>query len=886
MVLLLRPFMDCNISILFCQAFTGFERATRHRSAISPPTLPYQACPPALNQVPREIHVSANGQVIVISESDFRGMKIILPGTMFWSGGMEEWADANALKAFLYSAAQPEAVATNAHTNASAATQQNPKKIGLILVILLLLGLMGFVWREFGLNGKDRKGTAGGDIASQHRMIAASILAELRELDAAQVQYAIENNLTENSKIAPAVLRQYIKKNTRLYNAFNDPTGPKDELGNLFVITAVDEHPKVNPATFFELSDVADESYWTPFFSKQNSATPSNQAAPAPRTGEKLPQGSPNPNGDNKPKDFARYLKAAEQGDAAAQSNLGEMYYKGEGVPKDSVKAVEWYRKAANQGDARGQSSLGMMYAKGEGVPKDSVEALKWLRKGVEKGDARGQSNLGAMYDNGEGVPKDSAKAVEWYRKAAEQGYAAAQSNLGAKYENGEGVPKDFVKAVEWYRKAAEQGFAIAQTNLGGMYNRGEGVPKDFVKAVEWYRKAAEQGYAVAQHNLGVKYDNGEGVPKDSAKAVEWYRKAAEQGYAAAQFNLGVKYANGEGVPKDFVKAVEWYRKAAEQGDEEARAFLRNANLQTNSANKAAGSQSRKGIGEEFYAGSFKYRITKVRYTRFIESNSMDEAGKMIANALVQEVEKAFGTENPSGEKRIPENATYLIVEYQLTNEGNSPQTILTDNFKLRDLRGRTYTTSNEATIELVLKRDHDFLAKQLMPGIQYNSMQAFLVPKDIPKEEITLLIPTNRDDVEVSLGTQSAPAPSTDEKLPQGSPKPMAQAANSHGSADPDTVRGRYVRGVNQVIGSRWTLYVNDKRAGSLFAPGSVTLRFTLNAKGKVLKLQLLDNSSNAAHASLCERSFYDAQGDIQPPPPELLKNGVFEDTFTFTLY
>ena len=99
-------------------------------------------------------------------------------------------------------------------------------------------------------------------------------------------------------------------------------------------------------------------------------------------------------------------------------------------------------------------------------------------------------------------------------------------------------------------------------------------------------------------------------------------------------------------------------------------------------------------------------------------------------------------------------------------------------------------------------------------------------------------------------------------------------------------TVRGRYVKGVNQAIGSRWTHYVHDAKNGSLIAPGSVTLRFTLSAKGRVIKVQTLDNSSNAAHASLCERSFYDAQGDIQPPPPELLKNGVFEDTFTFTLY
>ena len=40
-------------------------------------------------------------------------------------------------------------------------------------------------------------------------------------------------------------------------------------------------------------------------------------------------------------------MKRAERGDAEAQDQLGVMYAKGEGVPKDEVKAFEWYQKAA-----------------------------------------------------------------------------------------------------------------------------------------------------------------------------------------------------------------------------------------------------------------------------------------------------------------------------------------------------------------------------------------------------------------------------------------------------------------------------------------------------------------------------------------------------------
>jgi len=44
--------------------------------------------------------------------------------------------------------------------------------------------------------------------------------------------------------------------------------------------------------------------------------------------------------------------KAAEQGNAKAQSRLGRMYATGEGVTSNFPQAVFWFRKAAQQGNA------------------------------------------------------------------------------------------------------------------------------------------------------------------------------------------------------------------------------------------------------------------------------------------------------------------------------------------------------------------------------------------------------------------------------------------------------------------------------------------------------------------------------------------------------
>jgi hypothetical protein len=99
-------------------------------------------------------------------------------------------------------------------------------------------------------------------------------------------------------------------------------------------------------------------------------------------------------------------------------------------------------------------------------------------------------------------------------------------------------------------------------------------------------------------------------------------------------------------------------------------------------------------------------------------------------------------------------------------------------------------------------------------------------------------------------------------------------------------TAKGRYMKAMNSIIGSRWTHYLRDPKHSSLITEGKVTVRFSVNARGKLLKAQVVDNTSNPAHAALCERAIFESQVDFDAPPSSLLIGGVFEDTFTFILY
>ena len=88
---------------------------------------------------------------------------------------------------------------------------------------------------------------------------------------------------------------------------------------------------------------------------------------------------------------------------------------------------------AADQGDAAAQNNLGRMYDGGHGVPQDYAQAVVWLRKAAEQGSALGQVNLGTMYDHGHGVPQDYAQAHMWYNLAASSAEDDAARNEAAK---------------------------------------------------------------------------------------------------------------------------------------------------------------------------------------------------------------------------------------------------------------------------------------------------------------------------------------------------------------------------------------------------------------------------------------------------------------------
>ncbi len=81
--------------------------------------------------------------------------------------------------------------------------------------------------------------------------------------------------------------------------------------------------------------------------------------------------------------------------DARAAYDLSLRYFRGDGVRRDSHKALQWMRQAAGGGDLDAQKAVGRFYLTGlEVMGPDPKEAQKWLTMAAAQGDAESASLL------------------------------------------------------------------------------------------------------------------------------------------------------------------------------------------------------------------------------------------------------------------------------------------------------------------------------------------------------------------------------------------------------------------------------------------------------------------------------------------------------------
>src|SRR5438034_6275371 len=98
-----------------------------------------------------------------------------------------------------------------------------------------------------------------GFLRARKRSQASRILNDLRMIDAAVDQYAIETNRSTNFVVGVTDWTNYLKQNSILYN-----TGTS-LLGSAYGAQTVDTIPHVPASDLAVLSDVAGTGFWSPY---------------------------------------------------------------------------------------------------------------------------------------------------------------------------------------------------------------------------------------------------------------------------------------------------------------------------------------------------------------------------------------------------------------------------------------------------------------------------------------------------------------------------------------------------------------------------------------------------------------------------------------------
>jgi outer membrane biosynthesis protein TonB len=180
------------------------------------------------------------------------------------------------------------------------------------------------------------------------------------------------------------------------------------------------------------------------------------------------------------------------------------------------------------------------------------------------------------------------------------------------------------------------------------------------------------------------------------------------------------------------------------------------------------------------------------------------------------------------------------------------------------------------------------------------NESKATPTPRPTPRpedSELALLDPARprpqqpqekpKPEIQKPQPPQQPSRPQTPGFQPERRVTRLTGGITNRGRASVDAIGtplGRYKKALSDAIGSRWYYYVND--AMDMVSMGTVQMRFTVDAAGKVQNVRVLNNTANEALASVSVRSIIEAE--IPPIPKDIaptLAGGQLEVDYSFSI-
>lgn len=135
---------------------------------------------------------------------------------------------------------------------------------------------------------------------------------------------------------------------------------------------------------------------------------------------------------------------------------------------KDFVNAKAIWESLC-ESNSNAMVNLGTMYVKGFGMPKNIHKAYELFERAASLGHETAAFYLGGMYENGIGVTANMTESIRHYTVAAEANMVTAQLKLGILLRN-----DDVLSSMKWMIKAAHAGESQAHSLLTYVSNKSE----------------------------------------------------------------------------------------------------------------------------------------------------------------------------------------------------------------------------------------------------------------------------------------------------------------------------------------------------------------------------------------------------------------------------
>ncbi len=243
----------------------------------------------------------------------------------------------------------------------------------------------------------------------------------------------------------------------------------------------------------------------------------------------------------------AQQLRPAMERAARLGSELAMLFLGDHLLATEPGVAADWIRRAADKGQPEAMFMMGDLTFRGIGMPADPGQTAHWYELASDKGFVKAKVNLAECYELGKGgVQRDFDHAFQLLNEALglEPKNPIALEKLAFAYESGHGTPVNAKQAFALMKRAAELGNTNAMANLGAYYMKGLGTPPNATAAVVLFKTGAEKNNPAAMFFYAQCLDAGiGGAPQNKAEAVAYYRGSAERGFGPAK-----KYCLGAGI--------------------------------------------------------------------------------------------------------------------------------------------------------------------------------------------------------------------------------------------------------------------------------------------------------------------------------------------------